>query len=386
MPAFQEFDRRAQAGARLTVVFLGASLTWGANATDPQQTSYRARLAQKLEAAYPHAHFRFWDAAVGGSDSRLGVFRLERDVLRQKPDLVFLEFSANDNIRSTDAKTLAAYETLLRRCILEAQAAVVQVILPFRCDIADGDLTAMPRRTAHYALSHAYSSAVGDAIALGIERVQSGEATLEQLWPLDGAHPSDTGYAMFADAVWDGLQQSIQRRAVCTAPPRRVNSDLYAQCDRLRLSALFPANALPSGWQIGAPNRVSAYYDMLMSRWLDDVLIASNALDSLPASLSLRFQGSSALLFGESTLSSGRYRVTLDGHSSDYDAGTLARGAGGNAHHIQILAENLDASVPHTLQISPLFRFDAPQELRLESLCIAGANACLLTSSQEISS
>ena len=52
-PDFGELDRRAKAGEHLNVVFFGASLTWGANATDPQSTSYRALIARRLEERYP---------------------------------------------------------------------------------------------------------------------------------------------------------------------------------------------------------------------------------------------------------------------------------------------------------------------------------------------
>src|SRR5690606_9130062 len=47
---FSSFDRRAINGEQLSVVFLGGSLTWGAQATDPQLTSYRALMSRKLEA------------------------------------------------------------------------------------------------------------------------------------------------------------------------------------------------------------------------------------------------------------------------------------------------------------------------------------------------
>ncbi len=124
MPSFRDFDRRARAGERLNVVFFGASLTWGANASDPQQTSYRANVARRFEAAYPAAHFKFWDAAIGGTGSQLGAFRLQRDVLRHHPDLVFLDFSANDDITSADTETLASYESLVRRIVTRRQMPV----------------------------------------------------------------------------------------------------------------------------------------------------------------------------------------------------------------------------------------------------------------------
>lgn len=43
----------ARAGDRLNVVFFGASLTWGANASDPVETSYRAVMGDRFEQHYP---------------------------------------------------------------------------------------------------------------------------------------------------------------------------------------------------------------------------------------------------------------------------------------------------------------------------------------------
>jgi len=99
-PDFSQFDQRARAGAKLKVGFFGASLTWGANASDPLKTSYRAHVARKFVSTYPKSHFEFVEGAIGGTGSQLGVFRLERDMLRYRPDIVFLDFSANDDIYS----------------------------------------------------------------------------------------------------------------------------------------------------------------------------------------------------------------------------------------------------------------------------------------------
>ena len=51
--SFADFDARAKAGDRLNVVFFGASLTWGANASDPVETSYRAVMRDRFEVHYP---------------------------------------------------------------------------------------------------------------------------------------------------------------------------------------------------------------------------------------------------------------------------------------------------------------------------------------------
>jgi lysophospholipase L1-like esterase len=377
-PSFADFDQRAKAGERLNVVFFGASLTWGANASDPQLTSYRGQMAQRLEAAYPQARFKFWDAAIGGTSSQLGVFRLERDVLRRHPDLVFLDFTANDGIGDPNPETLASYESLVRRIIEEGHAPVVQVVFPFLWDVQRGNTDGFTREAAHHAISEAYHTAIGDAV------VQSGETTLKKLWPFDGVHPGDAGYGLFTDAAWQALEDGIQAKQVCTAPAKMLHPDTYMKNARVRISSL---GALPEGWHAGEPNPVSAYFDMLMSRWLDDEVIVTGKKGAAVAPLKMKFSGSMVMFFGESTTKSVKYRVLIDGkvaeHKSgdgkqtltEFDGGTLANMVKGNCHHAQVIAEGLDAKVEHTLEIQPIFSGESEQELRLESICVAGGEA-----------
>ncbi len=255
------------------MVFFGASLTWGANASDPQLTSYRAVFGRRLEEAYPKAHFKFWDAAIGGTNSQLGVFRFDRDVLAHKPDLVLLDFSANDDINSATPETLASYESLVRRIVLDTRAPVVQVIFPFRWDVARGTTQGLLRRDAHLAIAKAYHTAVGDAIELAQRRVRSGKTTLQRLWPVDGVHPCDQGYELFADAAWDAFRKAVDDKIECVAPAAMLYAPTYMTNARVRLVTLGP---LPEGWRVGRPSVVSAFFDMLMSRWLGEEAIATN--------------------------------------------------------------------------------------------------------------
>ena len=395
-PSFAGFDQRAKAGERLNVVFFGASLTWGANASDPQLTSYRARVAQQMEATYPQAHFTFWDSAIGGPGSQLGVFRLDRDVLRHTPDLVFLDFSANDNIYHDTPELLASYESLVRRIITEGHAPVIQMILPFGNNVQAADFDKMKRRDAHIEISKAYHTTVGDAILLAVERVRSGATTIDQLWSHDWGHPGDLGYQLFADAAWSAYQDGVNRKLVCTAPVKMLHADTYMKNARVRISSL---GDLPSGWRRGMPNLTSAYFDMLMSRWLDDEVIASNriavknadgAVTLMPQDvvcLKVKFRGTMVMLFGESTMNSGKYRALIDGNHIEqkasvekcppleFDSAGLATRSNGNTHHVQVIAENLDAKIDHTLEIIPCFLPDREQELRIESICVAGGDA-----------
>jgi lysophospholipase L1-like esterase len=82
------FFAKARAGGKLTVAYFGGSIT-AANGWRPQTTAW-------LQQHYPKATVTEVNAAIGGTGSDLGVFRLGHDVLAHRPDLVFVEFAVND--------------------------------------------------------------------------------------------------------------------------------------------------------------------------------------------------------------------------------------------------------------------------------------------------
>lgn len=82
------FFAKAKAGGKVTVAYFGGSIT-AANGWRPQTTAW-------LKTRYPKAEFIEINAAIGGTGSDLGVYRLGRDVLEHRPDLVFVEFAVND--------------------------------------------------------------------------------------------------------------------------------------------------------------------------------------------------------------------------------------------------------------------------------------------------
>jgi hypothetical protein len=368
-------------------------LTWGANASDPERTSYRPDMARRFEEAYPKAHFTFWDGAIGGTGSQLGVFRLQRDCLRHHPDLVFLDFSANDDIYSDTPENMASYESLVRRIIVEGHAPVVEVFFPFKWNVREGELAKMKRRDAHTQLAHAYGAGIGDAIALMTARVAKDPSLVDAYWPIDGVHPGDLGYEAFTDAAWQGYQDAVSHKLVSHAPAKMLNADTYMSWARVPISSL---GTPPQGWKVGIANRTSAWYDGLMSRWLDDETIASNRQHTVDAQghkqlvpqtvspLEVKFCGSMAMLFGEETIKSGKYHVFIDGKQMKRDLGygkfddefdASAIKMGGNRQHAQVLATGLDPAVEHTLRIEPDFDPSVEQELRIESICVAGGDA-----------
>jgi lysophospholipase L1-like esterase len=386
---FTAFDRRAQAGDHLNVVFFGASLTWGANASDQDLTSYRAVVRDRFAERYPTAHIRCWDAAIGGTGSVVGAFRLERDVLSRKPDLVFLDFTANDGIYGDDAESLSSYESILRR-MATAGIPVVQVAFPFRWDVERTKFPTMKRRDAHRALATAYGNGWGDAvewITAGIEQKRYGIA---DIWVTDGAHPHDLGYREFAAAAWNGYENAVHASAAPQLPAERLYPDTYAHLQRFRLDRL---PELPAGWRRSVPLLTAINHDWLMSRWLDGLVVVRNrelGADGKPlakplpvAPLRLSIQAATIVLFGEATAGSGHFRVRIDGQAvtglwcqpKDADWFDANRWKTGNGHLVFEIARGLDAGKAHLVEIEPLFPEDQDQELRIESVCVAGGPA-----------
>jgi hypothetical protein len=130
-----------------------------------------------------------------------------------------------------------------------------------------------------------------------------------------------------------------------------------------------------------------------MSRWLDDLIVARNRKRDEPGTpgresqpvqpLRLKVEATAILLFGESTADSCRFRVLVDGVALTGNGGQ-EKGADwfegnrwktGNGFQLYEVGRGLDAGTPHVLEIEPVFDDAKPQELKLESLCVAGGKA-----------
>lgn len=362
---FVQFDQRAIQGQSLTVAFLGGSLTWGAQATDPMKTSYRALVERKLQARYPEAHFTFVDAAIGGTGSQLAAFRLQRDVLNYQPDLVFLDFTVNDNpYEVPPLDRLASYESLVRR-LVQAGVPVVQVLLATKRDVLP-DPPSRPLDALHQAIGSAYGLPLADAVAFMRTKVADGEFCADELWdiPNDETHPGDAGYALYADVVWRAYLDAVASGMVCQLPETMLNPDYYMDVERYRLVSL---PELPLGWKRGLPHRNAIAFDFVCSRWMDALVVAEATDTQQPGPLTLKFTGQTVLFFGEGTPLSGRYSVRVDGGEL-LEYNTYCKS--GNMRYVQIIAMDLTPDKEHTIDIIPQIK--PGEELRLNSVCVSG--------------
>jgi lysophospholipase L1-like esterase len=391
--SFAEFDRKAQAGQPLTVVFFGGSLTWGANASEPNLTSYRGLMGQYLRDKYPKSSFAFYDAAIGGTGSKLGMFRLDRDVLSRHPDLVFYDFTANDGYDGSDPKSLASYEGILRDMINKG-IPVVQAYFGFKFQFGpDYHPDQWHGYLDRLKLADAYHTGVGDTFPYIQDKITSGQADINILWGInhgkDGAHPDDPGYQLFFEAVRDGFEKAIKDNLVCAVPDKPVFSDDY----HTRARQILVDGTLPAGWTREKTFRTSVWYDGLSSRWMGDVAVCDVKDKATVQPLKVDFTGTFVGLFGEMDENGLSFKALVDGklvpcQPNPKVPATDIWPVNGKAFHGRIFFwRPISDSLPpgkHTLEIDPVFPDKAPPaepgkppgplagQLRIESVCSAG--------------
>ena len=83
------FLAKLKAGKPVTVAYLGGSIT--------AMNGWRNMTTDWLRKANPRASVTEVHAAIGGTGSGLGVFRVGHDALEKNPDLLFIEFATNDS-------------------------------------------------------------------------------------------------------------------------------------------------------------------------------------------------------------------------------------------------------------------------------------------------
>ncbi|XHR29832.1 MAG: SGNH/GDSL hydrolase family protein [Chthoniobacteraceae bacterium] len=376
----RQFDEKARRGKPVSVVFFGGSLTWGANASDPQVTSYRGRMMRYLTEKYPRTPIRFYDGSIGGTGSALGLFRLQRDVLSHQPDLVFLDFTVNDDAAGTDVESLASYERIVRD-ILGSGSGLLEVLMAFREHATDPAAPVPPRHQNHLKLAHAYHLPVANILDYLRGLASAGKLDPAAIWSInrDGAHPGDEGYAIFFEAVKTAYEKAITDGALPVIPKATVFPDLYPKYQR----TVLVDGALPKGWKRQKTYRTSLWFDGLSSRWMGDVAVA--AAKDTPEPIECKFAGSMVGIFGERNGYTPPIRVFVDGKpvaapkasAGDFlwklDTSRFAPPRNGSG---QLFLWLKLADVPdgeHTLRIEPVFESaGAEAELRIESICSAG--------------
>lgn len=180
---------QARNGEETTIAYIGGSITEGisAGANDCYAKLSYEYFAEKFGTG---DNVRYVNAGLSGTPSKLGVLRLERDVLSHNPDVVFIEFAVNDG---NDGAYQGAYESMVRRLLQEDNDIAVVLLM----SIAESGHTAqdyMKNIAEHYQLP---VISYADALTYMFE---NGKMTWKDFSD-DQSHPNKKGHALVCEMI-----------------------------------------------------------------------------------------------------------------------------------------------------------------------------------------
>lgn len=297
---------KLEAGETVRVAYLGGSIT-AAN-------GWRVKTTAWLKEKYPDATIEEIHAAIGGTGSDLGVFRLERDALRHKPDLLFVEFAVNDGGASPDRIWKAmegivrqTWETNPKTDICFVYTYRVNYEEPLRKGECPQAASAMELLADHYGIpSVNFAKKIVELESDGKLIFQSDQPEEGKIhFSKDGVHPLDAGHEIYTEVLANAIQQ--------------MAADAHPVDHQAKLASAFVSDH----WQ--AAKMVPINPDMLSGNWKalpEDATLQKrfgNRMGQIyeatePGSkLTFRFRGSSAKLYDLLGPDGGQVIITVDG-------------------------------------------------------------------------
>lgn len=276
------FMNRAAKGERLTVGFIGGSITQGFSATEPDKC-YAARTFGWLKKVFPNTEFDYVNAGIGATDSQFGAARVQEDLLQRLPDLVFVEFSVNDHSTPHFCET---YEGLVRQIYGSASAPAMVLIHNVYYDTGKSAAYYHAQVGRHYDLPCiSMQNSIYPAVAAG--RLPAEKITADFL------HPNDLGHEFMASVITNFLEKVIHDK---TQEPQEIfpaplTENAYEHCARLQY---FNSTPEKSGFE----------EDMTPQRGITDIFRNGWSAGEKGAYLEFAFRGTGAAV---------QYRRVKDG-------------------------------------------------------------------------
>ena len=227
----QEKIAALRSGTSTTALFCGGSITVGENNTELDENGHQKGYAywtkEWLKNNYDtHNKLKFVNASISGTGSEIGIVRAQKDILDHNPDIVFIEFAANNG--STDFYK-QSYESLIRKVMgLPNDPAIVLV---FSC-------------TSYTGSSEKYMKDIGEHYSLpmftfdkGFRAICDGALDKDRTDPTfrkfteDATHPNQQGHILMSKALCyflrNLLNDTTDTKNTYPSSPSKTNYDKY---------------------------------------------------------------------------------------------------------------------------------------------------------------
>lgn len=208
------FFEKALQGDSIKVAYLGGSIT--------AQDGWRVYSLEWFKQHFPKSKFIEINAAIGGTGSDFGVFRLNDHVLKFSPDLVFVEFAVNDD-GSPAEKIVRSMEGIVRQIWKYNPTTDICFVYTIKYDFLEleqkGQLPASVQTMEKIANKYGISTInfgfeVAKQVSTGrlIFSNTSNELNGVKVFSPDGVHPYvETGHIIYQDVLRRSFEKMIPK-------------------------------------------------------------------------------------------------------------------------------------------------------------------------------
>jgi len=303
-------------GKPVKIGYLGGSIT--------AQNGWRPKTLNWFREQFPNAEVDQIYAAIGGTGSDLGVYRLQHDVLQHKPDVLFVEFAVNDG--GADPKRIhKSMEGIVRQTwkadpttdICYVYTLTHNMLRDLQGDRYPRAASAMEALADHYGipsihmgLSVARLEKEGKVIFKEDKPKKERLAAMEQgtyYFSKDGVHPyDDTGHILYLKAVERAMAEIRKAgkpgsHTVCTP----FDAGNWEDAKMVPLSKA----RMSAGWRKLDPmtDKTAKRFSKRMSEmWM---------ADKPGETVEFKFRGTDVRIYDLLGPSCGKILVTVDGQS-----------------------------------------------------------------------
>lgn len=246
--------KKAQNGEEVTVGVIGGSITQGSSASSTA-TCYASLFYNWWQTKFPNAKINFVNAGIGGTDSYLGVHRVDEQLLSYKPDAVIVEFSVNDTDRTMNKYS---YDSLVRKILsCDSNPAVMLLFTTMEDGSSMQDI--------HKEIGAAYDLPMLSYHDAVYPEVAAGNLIWRDISP-DNIHPNDAGHdiigqivSRYLDGIYDELDSITEEPSAFTA--EALTKDYYVNAKILSAADITLTSS--EGFEVVEKD----FYDQFHNNW-----------------------------------------------------------------------------------------------------------------------
>ena len=322
--------KKAADGGKVTVGVIGGSITQGSLASVPANC-YASKFNDWWKNKFPNAEINFINAGIGGTNSYLGVHRVDEQLLSYSPDVVIVEFSVNDTDRIMNRYS---YDSLVRKILSCRSDPAVMLLFT---TMEDG--TSL--QDVHKEIGEAYDLPMLSYHDAVYPEVAAGTLKWADISP-DNIHPNDTGHdiinqiiSRYLDGVYDKLDSITEEPSAFTA--ESLTGDTYANA-KIYSAADITAKA-SEGFEVVEKD----FYDQFHNNW--------KTVSGGTIAFELECRNFGLFFMRTTNGKSGSYEVYIDGEKKGVLNADFTGGWGDYGETQQLLMSNETAK--HTIEIKP---------------------------------